>query len=207
MNQIAIGTTVKDFTTGRIDDLRTELFRKTIHMLIGLVPLIAGYNRGFALALLGGGTIIYSYSELLRAQGYNLGVISGIKQYALRERDRGRFAGGPVTLALGAMAALLFYPEDAAKIAIYALAFGDGFASVAGKVFGTIKIPFTGGKTFEGSFACFIAVYISAMTVTGSSRVSIILAAVVTAAEAFPLGDYDNFVIPVTAGYAAMILL
>jgi len=206
LNQIAISTTVKDFTAG-LDEIRTELFRKTIHMLIGLVPLLAGFDRGLALALLGGGTIIYAWSELLRAQGYSLAFISGIKEFAFRERDRGRFAGGPVTLALGAMAALLFYPENAAKIAIYALAFGDGLASVAGKVFGSIKIPFTGGKTFEGSFACFLAVYISSLTVTGNSRVSISIAAVVTVTEAFPLGDYDNFIIPITAGYTAMILL
>jgi dolichol kinase len=206
LNQIAISTTVKDFTAG-LDEIRTELFRKTIHMLIGLVPLLAGFDRGLALALLGGGTIIYAWSELLRAQGYSLAFISGIKEFAFRKRDRGRFAGGPVTLALGAMAALLFYPENAAKIAIYALAFGDGLASVAGKVFGSIKIPFTGGKTFEGSFACFLAVYISSLTVTGNSRVSISIAAVVTVTEAFPLGDYDNFIIPITAGYTAMILL
>ena len=176
-------------------------------MLIAMVPTIAAIDRGVALALLGVGAIIYTYSELLRARGYSLVLISGLKECALRERDKNSFAGGPVTLALGAMAALLFYPSDIAKIAIYALAFGDGFASIIGKLFGTIKIPFTGGKTLEGSMACFFVVLISTFKITSNIGVSFIIALVTTIAEAFPLGDYDNFVIPVVAGATAYIVM
>ena len=188
-------------------ELRTELFRKSIHMLIAMVPMIAAIDRGVALALLGVGAIIYTYSEILRAKGYSLIFISGLKDFALRQKDKNSFAGGPVTLALGAMAALFFYPSDVAKIAIYALAFGDGLASLVGKVFGTIKIPFTGGKTFEGSMACFLAVFISTFKVTSNVEVSFATALTVTIAEAVPCGDYDNFVIPIVAGATAFMVL
>jgi len=188
-------------------ELRTELFRKSIHMLIAMVPMIAAIDRGIAFSLLGIGVIIYTYSEILRAKGHSLILISGLKDFALREKDRYSFAGGPVTLALGAMTALLFYPSDIAKIAIYALAFGDGFASIVGKVFGTIKIPFTGGKTIEGSMACFFAVLISTFKITSNIGVSFTTALVVAITEAFPLGDYDNFIIPVVAGTTAFIML
>lgn len=206
MNNLLNAITVKTFPVSLLE-LRTELFRKSIHMLIAMVPMIASIDRGIALALLGGGAVIYSYSEILRAQGCSLLFISGIKNFALRERDRNSFAGGPLTLALGAMVALLFYPSDVAKIAIYALAFGDGFASLVGKVFGVTKIPFTGGKSLEGSLACFFAVLVSTFKVTSNIGVSFTTALVVTVVEAFPLGDYDNFVIPVVAGLTALTML
>lgn len=205
MNSVLVKNLTANFVTG-IDELRTELFRKSIHMMIAVVPLLASYNRGLALALLGSAAIIYSYTELLRVQGRSFALISGIKELALRERDQYRFAAGPVTLALGAMVALLFYPSEVAKIAIYALAFGDGFASIVGKLFGRTKIPFTGGKSLEGSFACFLAVYISSYAVTNNVSNSIILAISVAAVEALPLGDFDNFIIPVFAGYLAVFL-
>lgn len=205
VNRVLVNNLTASFVSG-IDELRTEFFRKSIHMLIAVVPLLASYDRGLALALLGSGAIIYSYTELLRVQGLSVALISGIKELALREKDRKRFATGPVTLALGAMAALLFYPAEVAKIAIYALAFGDGFASIVGKLFGRTKIPFTGGKSLEGSFACFLAVYISSYYVTNNVSSSIVMAVSVAAVEALPLGDFDNFVIPVFAGYLAVFL-
>jgi len=189
-------------------ELRTELFRKSIHMIIAITPMLAAaIDRGFTLALLGAGAIIYTYSEILRAQGHSLAFISGIKDFALRKRDKNCFAGGPVTLALGAMAALLLFPSDVAKIAIYALAFGDGFASIVGKVFGKTKIPFTGGKSVEGSMACFFAVLISSYQITSNIGLAFTTAFVVMVAEALPLGDYDNFVIPMVAGVTAFIML
>jgi dolichol kinase len=188
-------------------DLRTELFRKSIHMLIAMVPMIAAIDKGVALALLGGGAVIYTYSEILRAQGCSLLFISSIKSFALREKDINSFAAGPVTLAFGAMAALIFYPSDVAKIAIYALAFGDGFASIVGKVFGATKIPFTGGKSLEGRLACFFAVLVSTFKITSNIGVSFTTALVVTVVEVFPLGDFDNFIIPIVAGTTALVML
>lgn len=205
MNNVLINSFTANFVT-EFDELKTEFFRKSIHMMIAVVPLLASFDRGLALALLGSGAIIYSYTELLRVQGLSVALISGIKELALREKDKNRFAAGPVTLALGAMATLLFYPAEVAKIAIYALAFGDGIASIVGKLFGRTKIPFTGGKSFEGSFACFLAVYISSYAVTNNVSGSIIMAISVAAVEAFPLGDFDNFIIPVFAGYLAVFL-
>jgi len=206
LNNLLAGITAKAFPKS-ILELRTELFRKSLHMLIAMIPMIAAIDKGIAFALLSVGAIIYTYSEILRGKGYSLIYISDFKNFGLREKEKNCFAGGPVTLALGAMAALLFYPSDIAKIAIYALAFGDGFASLVGKVFGTIKIPFTGGKTLEGSMACFFAVLLSTYTVTSNIGVSFATALTVMIAEAFPLGDYDNFIIPVVAGTTAFLML
>ena len=195
------------YNTDKLDELKTELVRKTIHMAISLVPLLAAFDKGFAFALLAGGIVVYTYSEILRSEGRSVAVIAGIKELALRERDRDQFAMGPVTLAMGAMAALFFYPEPAAAVAIYALAFGDGFASLAGKFAGRKKVPFTGGKTYVGSIACFTAVFFSAFRITGNLNNSLIIASVATLTEVMPLGDFDNLMLPLVTGYTATVLL
>jgi dolichol kinase len=107
---------------------------------------------------------------------------------------------GPVTLGLGALLALLFYPSPAASIAIYALAFGDGFASLVGKLFGRVRPAFLCGKSVEGSLACFFAVLISAWRVSWDLRIALMAAITAAVVEALPLEDYDNLALPVTVG-------
>ena len=176
-------------------------------MAVSLVPLLAAIDKGVAFALLAGGIVVYTYSEILRAEGRSVALIAGIKEMALRERDRDHFAMGPVTLAMGAMAALFFYPQPAAAVAIYALAFGDGFASLAGKFAGKRKIPFTGGKTYVGSLACFTAVFFTAFRITGNLTNSVLIASIATLTELLPLGDFDNLSLPLVTGYTATVLM
>jgi dolichol kinase len=119
---------------------------------------------------------------------------------ASRSRDENRFVMGPVTLGMGALLALLFYPSPAASIAIYSLAFGDGFASLVGKLFGRVRPAFLCGKSVEGSLACFVAVLISAWRVSWDLRIALAAAITATVVEAMPLEDYDNLALPVTVG-------
>ncbi len=186
-----------------IERLPGELVRKSIHLLIALVPPIASWNLPFAMSLLAAGTLIYSFAETLRQSGRPIFIISDITQVACRARDRGRFVLGPVTLGLGAMLALSLYPNPAATIAIYALAFGDGFASLAGKTFGGPALPFIKGKTVTGSLACFVAVFIATLRITADPMRSLFIAVVATVLEALPLGNFDNLAIPVGVGLAA----
>ena len=98
-------------------------------------------------------------------------------------------------------------PPDCARVGIYALAFGDGLASLGGKIYGRVKLPHTGGKTLEGSLTCFAAVFISTFLVTKLSIVSLIVAFVATIIEVLPLGDWDNMLIPTCAGGAYWLLI
>ena len=195
------------YNIDRLEELKTEIVRKAIHMAISLVPLLAAVDKGAAFAILAGGIVVYTYSEMLRSEGRSVALIAGIKELALRDRDRDRFAMGPVTLAMGAMAALFFYPEPAAAIAIYALAFGDGFASLAGKFAGKRRVPYTGGKTDVGSLACFTAVFFTTYRITGSFKNSVLIASIATLTELLPLGDFDNLIIPIVTGYTATVLM
>ncbi|WP_321992795.1 phosphatidate cytidylyltransferase [Marispirochaeta aestuarii] len=185
--------------------VRTEVLRKSIHMLVALVPFAASLNPGITLALLAAGTIVYTYAELLRCMGVRVVLISRLTAMASRERDLGRFVLGPVTLGIGTMLALLLYPAPAASIAIFALAFGDGLASLVGKLFGRIRIPHTGGKTITGSAACFAAIFISARVVGASAETALAVAFVSTLVEMLPLKDLDNILLPLTAGTTAAL--
>lgn len=190
------------------EELRIEVLRKGIHLLIALVPTAAGIvgNRSM-LALLAVGTMIYAFCETLRMAGKTVPLVSRVTSLAARHRDAGKFVLGPVTLGIGAMLALMLYPNPAASIGIYTLAFGDGLSSLVGKLFGTVRLPFTGGKSLEGSMTCFIAVFVSAFALSGKALPSAAIAAIATITEAMPLKDLDNIVLPIVAGGFTYLLL
>ena len=183
------------------NDLKTELVRKLIHFLIALSPSMAALSRPFTVFLLMTGTLSYACMEMFRLSGVRVPLISSLTCMASRSRDIGHFVLGPVTLGLGALLALLLYPSPAASIAIYALAFGDGFASLIGKFFGRLRPAFLRGKSVEGSLACFMAVFIAARCVLPDTRIALIAALTATTVEALPLDDYDNLVMPVIVGF------
>jgi dolichol kinase len=153
------------------------------------------------------GCLVYAWFESLRVRGIRVPVISTLTQMASRPRDADRFVLGPITLGLGAFLSLALFPPQIAAIAVYALAFGDGFASLIGKLFGRIRPRFLRGKSLEGSFACFVAVYITTYAVSRNVIVSLLAAAAAVIVEAFPLGDYDNIALPVAVGFVVMCLV
>jgi len=189
-----------------VKGIQTEVVRKSIHMMVAFVPLMARYNLILTFSALVAGLLLYTYSEFMRLRGVEITFISRITSAASRGRDKG-FVFGPVTLAIGTLMALMLYPEPAAAVAIYALAFGDGFSSLFGKLFGRITIPFTGGKTYAGSTACLLSVFLTTLAVSGSVRVAIIIAVLATVLESLPSGDMDNMLIPVGTGFIAILVM
>lgn len=201
-----VPTATTRVSTGTLESLRGELVRKSLHMLIAFVPGIATVTGVLpALALLGLGVLFYTGAEYARLHGRSVMLVSAVTVMASRPRDRGRFVAGPVTLGVGAMLALLLYPAPAAFLAIYALAFGDGIASLIGRAFGRVQIA--RGTTFEGSLACFVAVFAAGLAVTGDTVIALLVAAVATVLEAIPTDDMDNMIMPVGVGLVATLLL
>lgn len=187
--------------------IEKEFVRKSIHLLIASIPVLASINIEITIGLLTAGTLIYSYAETLRCSGSSVYLISNITMIAARERDNNKFVLGPVTLGLGALLTLLLYPNPAATIGIYALAFGDGLSSVFGKLFGRRTVPGLKGKTVAGSLTCLIAVFLSTMIVIEKPIEALAIALVATIIEAIPLKDFDNLLIPIgTAAFAQLIL-
>ena len=188
-------------------EIQSELYRKAIHLLVAFVSLIASIDLSFTITLLGIGIIAYTYAEYLRRTGRTVFVISQLTVIASREREIGHFVYGPITLGLGAMLALMLYPHPAATVAIYALAFGDGFSSLLGKMFGRIRIPLTGGKTVVGSVTCFAAVFLVVIIMTNEPVTAVIIASSAMLFEALPTKDLDNIVLPVGTGFVASLFL
>jgi dolichol kinase len=200
--------TVPPSVLSRWNDIKIELIRKTIHMSIALVPLLAAVaGRSFAFILLSGGCLFYAYAEYLRVHGSNVVLVSKLTVMAARPRDLGTYVIGPLTLGLGAMLSLLLYPETIAAIAIYALAFGDGFASLVGKSIGQIKLYPISDKSLEGSLACFAAVFFVTYRITGSAEKSLLIAITATAIELLPLKDFDNLFLPIGVGLISSQLI
>ena len=187
------------------DRRKSELLRKSLHFLIGISVVLACVNKLFTLILLASGTLAYTVMEYLRRKGIPIPLISKLTVAASRRRDMGRFVLGPVTLGLGAFLSLLVFPLPIASIAIFALAFGDGTASLAGKFFGRIRPSFLWGKSLEGSAACFLGTFFSVWLYTiiigsGNSRIALIAAVTAIIAELLPFRDWDNIIIPMVVG-------
>jgi dolichol kinase len=190
-----------------LERFRGEIVRKSLHLLIALVPLLVSLSLPVTFFLLVTGTLFYTFAEASRRRGRPVFVVSDLTLIASREGDRGKFVLGPITLGLGAMLALILYPEPAASIAILALAFGDGFASLVGKVLRGPVIPLTGGKTLSGSLACFLSVFLVTLRVTGRPPESLVIAVAAAFFEVMPTGNFDNLIIPFGVGLLATKLL
>lgn len=183
-----------------------EAFRKCIHIMSAFVPLFAySTSSNIAIITLSVLILLYSVSEILRLYGKRFCLISSIVEIANRERDEKRFSLGPVTLALGIICVLYFFPLRIASIGIFSLSFGDGFASLIGKAFGKKKFIFE-GKTLAGSIACFVATFTIQVLFTHYIFFSIIIAFITCLIEALPLKDFDNLLIPLVVAVSAKLL-
>ena len=125
----------------RLNAIFKELFRKSIHICSSLVPFFLKLAYWPVIGLLIAAVVLYTISEILRSHNIEIPLISKITEIAARKRDENHFVLGPVTLVCGILAAAFLLPLDCARVGIFALAFGDGLASLMGKLFGKITIP------------------------------------------------------------------
>lgn len=190
----------------RLNAIFKELFRKSIHICSSFVPLFLRIAYWPVIGILIFAVIFYTISELLRSKNINLPLISRVTEIAARKRDENHFVLGPVTLVCGILLAALFLPLDCARVGIFALAFGDGLASLVGKLIGKITIPGAHGKTAAGSLTCFFAVYISTYCCCQNCFLSLCVALCAMFIEILPLSDFDNLIIPPAIGLIYYLL-
>ena len=184
----------------RANSIVKEVFRKSIHICSSLVPLLLKYAYWPIISLLIFAVVFYSVCEIFRLKGITIPFISKITEIAARKRDENKFVLGPVTLVLGIVMAALLLPLPAATVGIFALAFGDGTASLGGRLFGRVQIPGCHGKTVAGSLTCFFAVFVSCFCYSQNCFISLIIALSAMVIEMLPLNDFDNLIIPGVIG-------
>ncbi len=189
----------------RLNAIFKELFRKSIHICSSFVPLFLKLAYWPVIGLLVFALGVYIISEILRSKDINIPVISKVTEIAARKRDENHFVMGPVTLVCGILLAALLLPLDCARVGIFALAFGDGLASLVGKLVGKITIPGAHGKTAAGSLTCFFAVFVSTFCCCRNCFVALIVALCAMLIEVLPLADFDNLIIPPAIGYIFML--
>jgi len=182
-----------------------ELLRKSIHMLIALVPTFAAIDRSSTALLLMLGVLFYSCAESLRFLGFTLPLISSVTKVVSRRREKGHFAIAPITLGLGALLAISIFPPPAASAAIYALAFGDSVSTITGKFLGRLRPAFLFGKSIEGSLACFTASSLAAYLVFFDPKTALAVGFASLLVDALPIREFDNIFLPLAAGLAALI--
>jgi dolichol kinase len=184
--------------------VKKELFRKSIHILGFSIPLVAiGAGILDAVLVIVSLAITYSVSEYLRLRGRNLPLFTTITKMAMRGdssgEEQGTFVKAPLYFAAGILASLLVFPAPFNYAAIAVVTLGDGFSSVIGKMYGKNKIPYTGGKTVEGTATGLACAFVGAALFV-SPTTALIAAGVGMAVELLPLRISDNLTVPLLSG-------
>ncbi len=142
---------------------RTEIKRKIMHVLFGVVVVILLY-----FGLIGKMHIFYLiiigiFGSFL-SKKYKIPIVHWVMQHIERDQDMKSFPGrGWVFYLIGIFLVLNFFPLDIAMAAIFILAFADSASHLVGIRFGKIKHPFVSTKFIEGWFAGLIAGFLAAL--------------------------------------------
>lgn len=185
--------------------LKRELFRKFIHMSIAIVPLLDAISSWMVLILLSSGIILYVFSESLRVEeggprkSLLIRIIQRFTLFVSRKNEPGDIMLAPISLAMGAILALLLFPPPFSYAGIYCLAFGDTAAILVGKTVGGPKLPLSGQKSWSGFLACWAVSAWFCWSLTGALVASIAAGAVAAFVEALQVQDADNIMIPLAA--------
>jgi uncharacterized protein (TIGR00297 family) len=191
----------------------SEYKRKAVHIGSSLFALLLRYLTWWQAALCAVAAFVFNALILPRIGGRNL--------YRSDDLRRG-FPIGILLYPISVLLLILLFPHRlyiaAAGWAI--MAWGDGFASVVGRKYGSRKLPWNPNRSWAGSVAFIViggiaAVFFTAWTfgphrpepalwyVVGIPLLASLLAAVV---ETVPCGIDDNASVPLTAGLLILAL-
>jgi len=190
--------------------IKKELFRKLIHIVgfsIPFISIILGVPFATSLILIL--AITYTVSEYLRLNGRSIPIFTTITRVAMRDADghesQSTFVKEPLYFAAGILAALLVFPAPFNYAAIAVVTLGDGFASVIGRLYGRNRIPYSGGKTIEGTLAGLVFAFAGCLIFV-SPTIAIIAATIGMVTEFLRLRVSDNLSIPMITGLALTII-
>lgn len=173
-----------------------ETLRQCIHIAVGFGAVALRYLPWRYAALIAAGAVVANWLLLHRLVGRSVA-----------RHERGYDTG--IVLYPAAVCALIVafnWHIEMAAVAWVILAFGDGFATLVGRVLPLAPLPWNRVKSWGGTFAFLLfggaGAFGIAMLFDGKPSVEAIIAAVVVAAfaESLPLGLNDNVTVPLVAG-------
>ena len=113
---------------------------------------------------------------------------------------------GSTYLLIACLLTIHLFPKPVAVLALLFLILGDTVAAIVGKSMGRVRL--IGGKTLEGSVACFLVCFGLTLLMPGvPPLVGLVGALTATVFELLPIPLDDNFRIPLSAGFAMELLL
>ncbi len=113
---------------------------------------------------------------------------------------------GSTYLLIAMLLTLHLFEKPVAVLALAFLVLGDTVAAIVGKSMGKHKL--LGGKSIEGSVACFLTCFGLSLLMPGIPFfVGLVGALTATIFELLPIPLDDNFRIPLSAGFAMELLL
>ena len=177
-----------------------EALRKTLHIFFGLFAFTLKWLPWWMAAIVAACAVLGNWLLLHRIFGRGVA-----------RSERGYDAGIVIYPVMVLLLILVF--RDAlhyAAIAWVLLAFGDGFASLAGQRIRLGQLPWNRRKGWSGLIAFFIAGGAAALAVAywlGYERPGVVLLVTLAAAiaESLDLGVDDNIVVPFAAAVALVV--
>ena len=169
------------------------------------VPLLAGVNYLLTLELLVVIAVVYMASEWARLNGARFPVLSFVTGLCVRDSERRTFALAPITLVLGCVLPLVLFPPLIACVAIAILAVADSMATIVGRLYGKIRIPYNHKKSLDGCAAFFITAFICAVIYI-PIKSALIVALVSCIIESLPV-EFDNLTVPLGTGLFLGLLI
>jgi len=137
-------------------------------------------------------------SEWVRLNGIRFPVLGIITRLCVRSNEVRQFTLAPLTLVVGVILSLLFFSELIAYVVIVIFAFADRYATIIGKFYGRVRIPYNRQKSVEGSVAFFVTAFICAIFLL-PLKTALIASFVSCIIETIPF-KFDNISIPLGTG-------
>lgn len=193
--------------------LSQEIIRQLLHASAVLVPILWLWDSSWHLPLylfIGGLTLLFALSEVLRSYGIQIPIISKMVLAAGREEEINRYVLSPLYFAAGVTLPLfivgtIFYLPSIAIASVIAFLIGDAFSTIGGKYFGRHHYPFNPRKTVEGSLIGFSIAFLVLLFFV--SPILALLSAVIAALiELLPLPLDDNLAVPFLTAIVLLLL-
>lgn len=185
--------------------LLSELKRKSIHLSMIIIPLWVYFipphisNIGLIIA-----TLLTIGLDVLRLSDHRLRRFFYRFFRSLIRRHEEEHLLGSTYLMVAALISVLLFEKQIAIASLSFLVLGDTAAAVIGKKYGRLRY---GGKSLEGSAACFlVCLVVGLLALGGRAMPALAGAAAATIAEALPAPMDDNMRVPILSGLVMQLI-